>query len=1728
MDIPTKDWSPSKKYSIDDIVRVWNLALPPYLDPNDISDEDYFAGKYVARLGDDGGNYVLTDAGEYISTEIERGEIFKEKTVTKSTEVAFGLKFPVDPTIGYTAKAMVRKNDEDSDTIDPFLTHIELSEGKVDMDKSIGVGVGIKFYDSNLNYIQPENQRMTVRPMASSELSHTEWYRVQLDIEPKHIPPTAEIGEVFIFLYGIQKGGFDFRKVEATNLSKFFYCTEDHLSSPLNMPGGSSFWTQDFNWRPSYGSSSSFAAINEAMTLGEGSDYSNNLAINSLPMELSLSFKGRTDKEAKAIVHFLQEKHFAYESIFALDYRGSRLLSSDVQSFNFIYTHPYRKDLKFTCVDFSHSMDYRNNNTVSARFVCNTESSIRSVESHSGYNERIDAVFPAYIDKDTDFVKGKKMKLNSFSLEEGEDGGDKSAISLEGLISITPFGDIVGGVPKAGLLSFSKDQDLKVGDCIYVNVLEPEDSIYSIGLGKIFKVIDSKKFVFGKGKGYVDGVLDSRLLSEGSADDVSAFGEISTDEDVSIDTDTEETLIANMDGDAPVEIKKLFFCPEDCLASQPILPDTECGKKVSHKVIDPATGEYRKRVIMLKNYRKLQLETDIDAETFSIDVVPLSNFTLTKEDDFQMLIPAVCGRSSIYIEDPDKITKYPWIKIRNFEHKPTLGFNLANKPKHHQSNFLKFYNKKYKKSINQNMSTFSLTFDKRDDEEAAEILQFLESHLGYKKFRFTMPRPYLADDSSLTTQSRSYNSVFYCPSWDHQLAYKNNHTITATFIESSTGLQEDFANPEGPCLGAKVYDPVTEHSLCTFSSVATATHVKGLGVEASQGGETAEYLMTPKDKTMDLIFVVDSGPSVTANYLEVGGVRKSKYQLIIDSILKSITGHDDTKLPLTESYGGLYDVPAGSPPWADYNDAQGNSLYDPDPESGQDFYKTLKDSGYDIESFKRFNVHIEENRINIGICIVGHGAMNGMPLSDTRILDLPDYPNSFDKKFIHDRLNNTIEDNKRGKEYLKNICDGISQLYNSNRSSLVSERYLFLISDFNFNGNEGQAIDEVRLALRSNEKLAKRRPVDSVLDDFAGGSIREMLREFSFAPSDEVFGGSPGKFYSYLFNPDFSADGDFGSVELYPDYDSSQANPDWYSQNLKTVLFPVALGQYGEGSTDDRFFEYAEDYRPLKRNKDIQMCYEISNASPGSKEAARAINFFNVIGSLSYDSGAKNMFSINIKNCGPNDIKIHNTIANFLSDNGFTEWETERIKTGIPKDNEMSYFEPASPLTNTDNMIIGYGGQYRNDPNNEKFLASLESNTLWHNFNTEYEVWRKGVPHSINGGWEPEKEIFSIITDDGSIIKLDDGPSLVSDPIRVGDIKTKGVQNIGVAFKDFPARVFKSDSGLELIDYNIGNISEANNFHGDYNHIPILKEGESIDLFFGFRVNSQDEINEEVELFFNTEDLKKEEMGCYARFLFKIKSQDNKEVEKDNKKFKVSTQIDPGPGPGCRVCFSGGLMSAPPYEHWSGVLPPFVTHLNGRQLSDIFGGHEFDSVDESLAELAPNAMATTFDSIFVDTTTRVKVYGQSDPANVKFDAIGPFILSNAKWAGQYAYYWPSWPNGAGTYEDEEGNSFDNYWKIFGVSSQAHFTKMALNSESDMHSWPKGRIYIECRQSSFERDEDGELTGMPSDYCYEYNAPNWVPVDCYEADGVTLKNGSEDKDEVIADPNNLVRYGIINR
>jgi len=1321
-------------------------------------------------------------------------------TESEERELSYGGYFPVNPRWDYSTKAMIKKATKDSELIDNYKTFLTETNGAVDPINSIGVGVAIQFYDENFNKLNPSDRRNTYRLLAQAELSHDEYYTAYLDIRSKDIPEGARLGQVFVFIYGLKSGGFEFDRISATSTSPFFYCAQDHDSSIQNHPGSelwhdTGYWTQDFEWRPSYGSKSNFVATNENLDLGEGSDYVNNLAINSLPLEIDVSFNNRTDKEAKAIMHFLQEKHFAYESIFGIDYRGDRLLSGDVSSFRFVYTHPYRKDLHFTCTDFSHSILYRNNNVVSAKFVCNTESSLKSVDSHAGYNYRLDVLVPVFIDAETKFTKGEQLKLNTFSLESGDE--EDPTETLDGASDIIKVSDTEAQI------IFNQDQSIELGDCVYIEIPE-EDSIFSVGLTKIVHKIDDRNYIFGP------------ILESGS--------------DASPQT---------------INIKHLERCPEDCLTSKVLFPP---GLDIiPPETLDPVTGVPKKRVVMLKNYRKIQIDSEITKDSKEIIVTPLSDFTLNATDDFYILVPAVRGRHSIYLENPDRIPKFPWLEVRSFEQKPSLSFELNNSPDTVQSSFVKYYNKKYKKQINQNLSKFTVVFDQRDDEEALEILQFLESHLGCKKFRFSMPRPYLTDESHETTLSKPRMSIFFCPSWDHEVSYKNNHKITATFIESATSKEEDLfsvfgigQNESRPCYSAYLEDPITPHQLCTFSSVLQTATCGGF--KRLQGGEVGVQL---KRKAVDIIFIVDTTGSMT--YYNISGsgpsgnFNISKFNASIDAIRKMIVAHDDYVMPGTNSYGGQINAPSikftdisgddNLPPWAVNED--GNSLIDA---AVDDINKDLKSKGFNVDNFERFKIKIDKQRVNIGLMVMGVGPKN-RTIIDSSSKD------GFDKVNAYKKAGNipiSFGQFYEGEYFAKYIAKGLAQMYNSPRAEYVTDRIMIMLSDGVIAGDASFDNDtsgkiphtwspkalEMCRAMRADRELAKRRPRDEVLDKYGhisryGGTIKGFLDEFKWTESDE------GK--SLYHNPDNGVD-----------------NPDWYEERLNTIFMSVGIGVPGKMS--NKLPQYVYDYEEETKGKEFY--FEISSAGNQGGELKRLLNLIKAVEVISEGSGYENYFSVTVHNCGPRDVEIKNTLINIESEAEPLKWTTERLKGGIPKSGSFQKLEYLNSEEIEGNSSNGNGGQYYGDPNNKRALTdetTADSNILWKSFNTKYEIYRDCGLVLIDGGWKNK-------------------PS-------------SGVNNVGVASKGMPVRVFTGSTDLQVVDYNIGNVTEENNFQGDYSHLPKLKTGQSLDLFFGIRVNRLANINEKIQLVFNTDDGSIKKSDCYGEIQFPIKLDDVTEPE---------------------------------------------------------------------------------------------------------------------------------------------------------------------------------------------------------------------------------------------------------
>jgi len=1422
-------------------------------------EDAYLSGRgiqYFAQTGEDVtlAKYVYVDYNpNYYYTENDILSIddlvFSQDrnfNISTSKELNISEFFKLNPNLGYSINVYVKKDNESTSLIDNYKTYItENQDRSVNIGDSIGVGVGIKFYDKSDVELYAPNLRDTHRLMAASELNHNEYYNVQLDIANTSIPDEAVSAQLVLFVYGMSAGSFIFKKPSVRNLSKFFYCIKDHKSTSYNSPNskdGLEYWTQDFVWRPSYGAKSDFVAINEELKMGEGKDYVTNMAINALPMELTLNFRNRTDKEARAIVHFLQEKSFAYESIFSLDYKGDRLLSSEISAFNFEFSYPYRNDLKYTCTQFNHTISYRNNNNVNAKFVCNTESSLSSVESHAGYNKRIDALIPIFIDETTHFKKGEQIKLNTFTLEEG-DGVitiDTKKIKTIKRYPEDPLTPITGGI-----ITFTDDVDIEEEDCVYITIADPKNSIFNVGKTKIKKKISKNQYAFWPilEEGDESDVANLRATSSaGENTSVQWFDEVGESEleprqEELLTTDLADQLWRPTDVDritprnelfesedgaqyfeetteefitirgedfiigGNIMMKKMQVCPEDCMFSKVLLP--EHVSNIPSEVIDPATGVARKRQVYLKNYRRMQIDSDIDAESLYVIFTPLENFTLEAKDDFWLLVSAVQGRSSIYLKDPNEIPKYPWLEVRNFDHKPSLAFSLEQTPDNIQSSFLKYYNKKFKRGINGNLSTFNLTFEQRSDEEASEILQFLESHLGYKKFRFQMPRPYLKDGSYITSPSRPYISSFYCPSWGHDIIYKNNHTISATFIESTTSIEEDLRNVFGigrdedkPCYGAEIYDPITTHELCTFSSQLQAS--AGAGLE--DGGRAKEVIR----KEVDLAIIIKKGASMQGN-IGVEGV--NKLQAILDVIKKIITAYDDYIVPSTKDYG-VFQSPeiafgdatgiTSIPPWPSKEDNTSLMSSFDDVLNDHESEKTLNDlltqNNFNLDNFKRFIISINQKALNMGIVCPTRGS----PLI---AMDLSEVTEGYDTASMVPLVDQI---NSFGSEGASNmfgaIGAGLAQFYNSTRAKSCSERILLVVGDGNFASDDWLNITK---EIRPGGELTTRRPSDRTL------TKNKIGIEMSTYTANEDTG---------QHNPDFGA-----------------VNPEWHKQEVPTILTFASIG----GGISPKAKESVYDYETKPENPEFY--YPITDGGSPASEINRVISLMTAVNVLSEDSGSQNLFSITLYNCGPHAVEILNTIISSDAQIKKPKHSTSYLNSGITKGRRISnirYIESSAS-----DYEIGLGGQYFGDAINKKLLTdnSFASNILWESFNTKYEVYRDGSVYDINGGWEANQE------------------------------SSKGVKNTGVASKGMPVRVFKMDSGLEVIDYNIGGVSELSNLDGDYSHLPKLMPGEKIDLFFGFRSSQKLQEEEDIQFFFNSRDFTEKKMDCFANFNVKTK-----------------------------------------------------------------------------------------------------------------------------------------------------------------------------------------------------------------------------------------------------------------
>ena len=109
------------------------------------------------------------------------------------------------------------------------------------------------------------------------------------------------------------------------------------------------YWTRDFLWKPSIGLSVSQKPRLHSAVLNNGYTQIYNDGINESLLVLDMQFKNRDDSEAKAILHFL-EHHYG------------------CLPFMFSPPSPYDARQNFICQEWTHTYNYKNNHTISAKF----------------------------------------------------------------------------------------------------------------------------------------------------------------------------------------------------------------------------------------------------------------------------------------------------------------------------------------------------------------------------------------------------------------------------------------------------------------------------------------------------------------------------------------------------------------------------------------------------------------------------------------------------------------------------------------------------------------------------------------------------------------------------------------------------------------------------------------------------------------------------------------------------------------------------------------------------------------------------------------------------------------------------------------------------------------------------------------------------------------------------------------------------------------------------------------------------------------------------------------------------------------------------------------------------------------------------------------------------------------------------------------------------------------
>ena len=832
---------------------------------------------------------------------------------------------------------------------------------------------------------------------------------------------------------------------------------------------------------------------------------------------------------------------------------------------------------------------------------------------------------------------------------------------------------------------------------------------------------------------------------------------------------------------------------------------------------DPATGG--DRIFLFQNYRKVKLTSTITKSSTTISVTPLESFSVSSSlDHFPILIPCVGGQSSMYIEEPEEILWYPWLRLRSFPFKASSSQDVPQAPRHVNASFTSYYKKLYKAGPNQNLLQLSVSFDYRTEREAKEILLFLEQHLGYKRFRFQLPRPYTKGDTAAATLAEKRISMFFCPEWKHSVVFKNCHRIEAKFIETPSGItQEPFdiyalpADSFSPCIASAYYPDLVKYEICPRTSSAVAQH----------GCEFTGKNLVATIKASDIMICIDRSCSM-------GGNRMALANMVARQIIGA-----HKQCPLAEGRCEGTDFTYSSE-FIQISPSEIVPPYSAERLTNQDIEgygaTPLRPKGYQMEWMDRFAIKIDERRVNMGIVYYTSGAGTFISLDGSTAAG--EKPNSYNKSTLMSVL---YAGSTNGTAYGPAMHHVISSFHGSDRNYFLDNRILIFISD-GLPGDGDTGI-EMAASLRTGELSERIRPASR--DGYIAKVKDRIARELRAGKSQQ-------EAIEAVYDRGYDAS-----------FTSLDTTPEWVRETQPTTTFSVGIGLsspllvnmgsvIGEGDQAKRLF-----FR--------------------SDETAELIKLVNILINMTEDSGSQNYFSVTVSNCGPKPIKINNTIVRFSSGVDAPLWTVKRTpgvhmqttpaKDSLARPQDVLLLDEAATITNPE---ANTGGQYIDDPTAPKTPDPAQL-VNWQ--------WRAG----------------NVVAPDGAILQLwrncirydvdtpDGGTGDVDPNIAADWASSEGTDNTGITSKDKFVRAFFpygdniNEPNLEIQDLNIGNVHDSNPW-GDYNHLPELQPGESLDLFFVAISNRLFGTMEQIQFVFDTVDVPESSLRteCHANLNFNL------------------------------------------------------------------------------------------------------------------------------------------------------------------------------------------------------------------------------------------------------------------